>query len=169
MSEIHFATRQRSYYAETIKVLYICNALTTCKMMHVLFRVYSCSKTPYFYIQFYVGMPLLQKMIGLLAACRLTSWSLKCNSYPLSRSKLCFSNKFHYSKLESLRNFNYHLRTKTNPCQNHVINSLGDTMYYFSKDSKGSFFFFERNRQLACVTSIHHSVLNGCSVQKNYG
>ena len=120
-------------------------------------------------LQFYVGMPLLQKMIGLLAACRLTSWSLKCNSYPLSRSKLCFSNKFHYSKLESLRNFNYHLHTKTNPCQNHVINSLGDTMYYFSKDSKGSFFFFERNRQLACVTSIHHSVLNGCSVQKNYG
>ena len=137
--------------------------------MHAPFRVYSCSKTPYFYIQFYVGMPLSQKMIGLLAACWLTNWSLKCNSYPLSRSKLCFSNKFHYSKLESLRNFNYHLHTKTNPCQNHVINSLGDTMYYFSKDSKGSFFFFERNRQLACDTSIHHSVLNGCSVQKNYG
>ena len=102
--------------------------LKTCKM-------YSCSKTPYFYIQFYIGMPLSQKMIGLLAACRLTNWSLKCNSYPLSRSKLCFSNKFHYSKLESLRNFNYHLHTKTNLCQNHMINTLGDTMYYI----KGSF------------------------------
>ena len=106
----------------------------------------------------FVPMMWTWKMTELLAACQLTNWSLKGNSYPFSWSKLCFSNKFHNSKLESFRNFNYHLHT--NKSKNKPMSKSCDIQCTTLVEIlEGQFFIFRKELIGLCYKYPTHTTV----------